>query len=92
MSNMNKKFLKFLKKREEDEAEPCGEFLHDDAWDGLIICLETSGTEHSHHDGQGCLKHRKATPEEEAACRKLWAKDEDAVIHLKDGKVVDIRS
>jgi len=129
MSNSSKKFLKYLKKREEEtgsrysalrdiltdvmhacqdddldfdtmlrsaievfeeEAELCGEFLHDDAEEGLIICMELAGTEHSHHDGQEYLKHRKATPEEEAACRKLWKENENAVVHLKDGKVVDI--
>jgi len=72
------------------EVELCGEFIHGDD-DGLIICLEISGTEHSHHDGEECLKCRKATPEEEAACRALWEKDEDACVHLKDNKVIDIR-
>lgn len=72
----------------EEEAEKCGQFCHADQGDGLTICEEPAGTEHSHHDGEH--KCRVATPEEEAECRRLWDEDENAVVHLKDDKVVDL--
>lgn len=73
----------------EEEAEQCGQFCHADQGDGLTICEEVAGIEHSHHDGEH--KCRKAEPEEEAECRRLWAENGvDAVVHLKDDKVVDL--
>ncbi len=74
----------------EEEAEKCGQFCHADVGDGLTICEEPGGTEHSHHDGDH--KCRTATPEEEAACRAIWDADKegDTVVHLKNGRVVDL--
>ncbi len=72
----------------EEEVEKCGAFCHDDHGDGLTICEEVSGTEHSHHDDNH--QCRKATAEEEKECLELWKANEEAVVHLKDGKVVDI--